>query len=132
MDMTTMPGWAQTALAITTVVIVALTMLANFLDWAVPRLRALGPNGEEDRALTAVEKFAKALTAVLAFVHRLVPRLTIVEPDTTVTGASTTLTPVASTGTESKPTTDAGIEASQAAARETSTDAVSAHGPFAD
>ena len=143
MDMTTMPGWAQTALAITTVVIVALTMLANFLDWAVPRLRALGPKGEEDRALTAVEKFAKGLTTVLSLVHRLVPRLTIVEPVPTLIAPSTTVVSAASIAAAPVATTaasDLGIEASQAAlgieasqaAHDKPADVVSPHGPFAD
>lgn len=80
MDLTTMPAWAQTALAYATVVIVALTMLANFLDWAVPRLRALAPSPKGTRVLTALQRFALALTALLAMVHRLVPRLTVIEP----------------------------------------------------
>lgn len=96
MDMTTMPGWAQTALAITTVVIVGLTMLASFLDWAVPRLRALGPKGEPERALSAIERFAKALTTVLGCVHRFVPRLTIVEPNGAV-ASKTVAQPTTST-----------------------------------
>lgn len=84
MDMTTMPAWAQTALAWATVVIVALTMLANFLDWAVPRLRALAPTPDEARMLTAVERFALGLTTVLGVVHRLVPQLTVVDPPKSV------------------------------------------------
>lgn len=80
MDMTTMPAWAQTALAYATVVIVALTMLANFLDWAVPRLRALAPSPGEVRVLTTIERLALGLTTLLRVVHRVVPRLTVIEP----------------------------------------------------
>jgi hypothetical protein len=80
MDMSMLPAWAQTALAYAAVVIVALTVLANFLDWAVPRLRALAPSPNEARVLTAVERFALGLTSVLGVVHRLVPRLTVIEP----------------------------------------------------
>lgn len=133
MDTTTLPPWAQTVLAITTVVIVALTMLANFLDWAVPRLRALGPKGEPARALTAIEKFALALTTVLGFVHRLMPRLTVVEPKCVIVTAPTT-------PSESAPATQASCDAPQAAkaaavpsvaTEATPSDTNPPHGPFA-